>query len=213
MLKIRSQEKPSLPSRGSLLSDPSSSWRTALPAELPPYALTRVQLGNDHPDGDWCEVPPELVASALSFQSQMISVQSRGLGNFHDFDDHPASISDDRVRLFRNTDLAVEEPPLSLEQAEPNSLTLESSRFRPPMRHLNQIDLIRVQIALWVLVELLRESKAPVRDLFQKEKQGVATCRRFRSAPLGDPQPGSCPARGFRGDRRQLALLNDDPLD
>jgi len=39
------------------------------------------------------------------------------------------------------------------------------------MRHLNQIDLIRVQIALWVLVELLRGSKAPVRDLLQKGKR------------------------------------------
>ncbi len=119
MLKIRSQEMPPLPSRGSLLSAPASPWRTALPAVRPPYALTRVQLGDDHPGGDWCEVAPELVASALSSQSQVISVQSGGLGNWHDFDDHPASISDNRVRLFRDKDLAVEDPPLSLEQAEP----------------------------------------------------------------------------------------------
>jgi hypothetical protein len=156
MLKIRSQEMPCLPSRGSLLSVPSNSWRTALPAELPCYALTRVQLGNDHPDGDWREVAPELVASALSVQSHVISVQSRGLGNFHDFDDHRASISDNRVRLFRDKDLAVEGPPLSLEQAEPTLLTSESSRFGLPMQHLKAIDFVRVQLALRVLVEFLR---------------------------------------------------------
>jgi len=118
MSNIRSQEMPPQPSQGSLLSALPSSWRAALPAGLPPYALTLVQLGDDHQDGDWCEVAPELVASALSVESPVDYVQSGGLGSFHDFDDHFASIPDNRFRLFRDKDLVVEGPPLSLEQAE-----------------------------------------------------------------------------------------------
>lgn len=50
-------------------------------------------------------------------------------------------------------------------RSEAISPASESSRWGPPMRHLDQIDFVRVRNASWVLVELLRGSKAPVREL------------------------------------------------
>ena len=47
----------------------SALWRPALPAGLPPHAITLVQLEDAESDADWCKITPDLVMAALPVES------------------------------------------------------------------------------------------------------------------------------------------------